>query len=172
MSIYLNDDKNNCCGCGACVNICPRDAVFMKKDEYGFAYPVIDPEKCVTCGLCTDVCEKVNKNESDMPLKAFAASHRNMDVLRKSTSGGVFSALAEHIIRNGGAVFGCIFDDDMRAVHVCTEKESDYLKVRKSKYLQSDVGLIYRDVKKRVKQGQLVLFTGSPCNLGCLYWLV
>lgn len=172
MNIYLNNDKDNCCGCGACVNVCPRNAISMQSDEYGFAYPYIDKSICVECNLCAGVCEKVNKNESNMPLKAFAASHRNKHILHKSSSGGVFSALAQHFLDSGGAVCGCIFDDNLNAIHICTEKETDFLKIRKSKYLQSDVGLIYRDVKKRLNQGQLVLFTGTPCQVAALYAVV
>lgn len=172
MSIYLNDDKKNCCGCGACANACPCDAISMSKDEYGFGYPHINFEKCANCNLCTHVCEKVNKNESSMPLKAFAASHRNKDILLKSSSGGVFSALAEHFLNNGGAVCGCVFNNKLNAIHICTEKESDLLKIRKSKYLQSDVGFIYRDIKNRLNAGQPVLFTGTPCQVAALYAVV
>ncbi len=172
MNIYLNNDKSNCCGCGACVNVCPRNAISMHSDEYGFAYPHIDQATCVECNLCVKACEKVNKNESGMPLKAFAASHKNKQIAHKSSSGGVFSALAQHFLDNGGAVCGCIFDDKLNAIHICTEKESDFLRIRKSKYLQSDVGLIYRDVKKRLSQGQLVLFTGTPCQVAALYAVV
>lgn len=172
MYIYTNNDKSECCGCAACVNVCPRDAILMQKDEYGFAYPDINYEKCVKCNLCTTVCEKVNKSESEMPIKAFAGSHRIKDVLLKSSSGGVFSALAEHFLDNDGAVCGCIFDDNLNAVHICTEKKDEFIKIRKSKYIQSDVGLIYRDVKKRLKDGQLVLFTGTPCQVAALYAVV
>ncbi len=169
MDIYLNNDKNNCCGCGACVNVCPCDAVSMQSDEYGFAYPVVNEEKCVQCGRCTTVCEKVNKNESSMPLKAFAATHRDRSILMSSSSGGVFSALAEHILDMGGVVCGCIFDDNLNAVHICTEKKDELCKIRKSKYLQSDVGLIYRDIKKCLIDGKHVLFTGTPCQVAALY---
>ncbi len=172
MSIYLNDEKNNCCGCGACVNICPHDAVSMERDEYGFAYPVVDSKVCTECGLCTRVCEKVNKNESDMPLHAFAASHRNKEVLHQSSSGGVFSALAEHFLSMGGAVCGCVFDDGLNAVHICSEKETDLVKIRKSKYMQSNVGLVYREIKERLKNGQFVLFAGTPCQVAALYAVV
>ncbi len=172
MSIYRDNDKSNCCGCGACVNICPRDAISMQLDEYGFAYPHIDQASCLECNLCFRACEKVNKNEGNMPLKAFAASHRNKQILQTSSSGGVFSALAEYFVNNGGAVCGCVFDAELNAVHICTEKETDLLRIRKSKYVQSDVGLIYRDIQKRLKQGQLVLFTGTPCQVAALYAVV
>lgn len=104
-----------------------------------------------------------------MPLKAFAASHLNKEILLKSSSGGVFSALAEHILDIGGVVCGCIFDDNLNAVHICTDKKEDLYKIRKSKYLQSDVGLIYRDIKKSLTDGKHVLFTGTPCQVAALY---
>lgn len=141
----------------------------MQSDEYGFAYPVVDEGKCVKCGRCATACEKVNKNESGMPLKAFAASHLNKELLIKSSSGGVFSALAEHILDIGGVVCGCIFDDNLNAVHICTEKKDDLCKIRKSKYIQSDIGLIYRDIKKSLIDGKHVLFTGTPCQVAALY---
>ena len=169
MNIYLNNDKANCCGCGACVNICPKDAISMKTDEYGFAYPHIDEAVCVECKLCVTACNKVSQNQSEMPLKAFAACHRDKNIANKSSSGGVFSALAEHFLENGGAVCGCVFDDDLNAVHICTEKKDEFLKIRKSKYIQSDVGLVYREVKRRLNEGQLVLFTGTPCQVAALY---
>lgn len=172
MNIYLNNDKANCCGCGACVNICPRDAISMEKDEYGFQYPHINPTLCIECHLCTKACEKVNTNDSGLPLKAFAASHQNKQILYKSSSGGVFSALAQHFLDKGGAVCGCVFDDKLNAIHICTDKEEDVLRIRKSKYLQSDVGLVYRDIKTRLKQGQPVLFTGTPCQVAALYAVV
>ena len=172
MNIYLNNDKINCCGCGACRNVCPKDAISMQADEYGFAYPHINEALCVECNLCAKTCEKVNKNESGMPRDAFAAAHKNKETLNKSSSGGVFSALAEHFLENGGAVCGCVFDNDLNAVHICTEKKEEFLKIRKSKYLQSDVGLIYREVKKRLVQGQSVLFTGTPCQVAALYAVV
>ncbi len=172
MNVYSNNDKRNCCGCGACANVCPRNAISMHPDEYGFAYPHIDQSICVECNLCVNACERVNKNESSAPLKAFAASHRNKQIVHKSSSGGVFSALAQHFLENGGAVCGCILDDKLNAVHICAEKETEFWQIRKSKYLQSNVGLIYRDVKKRLRQGQPVLFTGTPCQVAALYAVV
>ncbi len=172
MTIYSNNDKANCCGCGACTNVCPRDAILMQADEYGFSYPNIDPSVCIECNLCLKVCQQVNTNESDAPLKAFAASHRNKQIAYKSSSGGVFSALAHYFLENGGAVCGCVWDGNLNAVHICTDKEEAVLKIRKSKYLQSDVGLIYRDVKKRLANGQAVLFTGTPCQVAALYAVV
>ena len=173
MGVYFKtNDINDCCGCGACVNICPKNAISMQKDEYGYDYPRIDQSKCIECKLCTKVCEQIGTNNSKMPLKAFAGSHRNKEILKKSSSGGVFSALAEYFLTNGGAVCGCIFDDNLNAVHICTEKESDFLKIRKSKYLQSNVGFIYREIKKRLQTGQLVLFTGTPCQVAALYAVV
>ena len=172
MNIYLNNDKANCCGCGACVNICPHCAISMAEDEYGFRYPQIDTALCTQCGLCAKTCEKVHTNDSGMPLRAFAASHRNKQVLQQSSSGGVFSALAQHFLENGGAVCGCIYDDKLNAIHICTEKVEDLVQIRKSKYFQSDVGLVYQDIKKRLKQGQQVLFTGTPCQVAALYAVV
>ncbi len=169
MVIYKDNDKSNCTGCRACSNICPRNAISFSNDEYGFAYPIVDKKICVQCGLCTTACKKTNKNEWKLPLKTFAATHKNKEILKSSSSGGVFSALAEHFLDTDGIVCGCIFDDNLNAVHICTEKKDDLYKIRKSKYLQSNVGFIYRDIKKYLENGRKVLFTGTPCQVAALY---
>lgn len=173
MGVYfLTLDKNDCCGCGGCVNICPKDAIGMEADEYGFVYPRIDGQKCVDCRLCHKICAQVGENNSAMPLKALAGSHKNKDALLKSSSGGVFYALAEHIIEIGGVVCGCIMDENLKVMHICADNAEDCLKIRKSKYVQSDMGLVYRQVKKLLSQGKQVLFTGTPCQIAALYAVV
>lgn len=159
-----------CCGCRACANICPRDAISMKSDELGFFYPEVNAEVCVDCGMCLSVCDfKKSKKNGSIPLVAYAAIHKERTVLKGSSSGGVFSALADYILAKGGAVCGCLFDKTLRPIHICTEKEQDVVRMRRSKYIQSDVGLIYRDVVERLRNGQMVLFTGTPCQIAALY---
>lgn len=162
-------DKEKCCGCAACVNVCPCDAITLETDELGFAYPRVIDEKCVNCGKCVSVCD-FGKSELDraFPLKAFAAANKCVDTLCKSSSGGVFSAVADYVLENGGAVCGCALKE-LSAVHICIEKKEDMPLLRRSKYLQSDMGLVYREVKERLEKGQMVLFSGSPCHVAALY---
>ncbi|MBE6605464.1 MAG: 4Fe-4S dicluster domain-containing protein [Ruminococcaceae bacterium] len=166
--IQICNDPEKCTGCGACVNICPVDAVKLEENEYGFVYPVISEEKCIECNLCSKTCEKIFDTKLLEPSKAYACTIKDKDILMKSSSGGVFSALAEHVLSNNGAVCGCIYDNTLKPVHICSEKKDDYLLMRKSKYVQSDTGLVYRGIKKRLERGQEVLFTATPCQVAAL----
>ena len=166
--IQICKEADKCTGCGACKNICPKDAIDLRENEYGFVYPVIDEEKCIECNLCSNTCEKIFEAPLSAPLKAYACTIKDKNSLMKSSSGGVFSVLAEYILENGGAVCGCIYGDDFKPMHICSEKKEDYYLMRKSKYVQSDTGLVYRDVKNRLDAGQNVLFTGTPCQVSAL----
>ena len=165
MSDRINLQKQNCSGCRACANVCPINAISFENDAFGFSYPAIDYEKCLTCGKCVSVCEHAMQNRGVLPQKAFAAAAKNADILRSSSSGGVFSVLAEHILSLGGAVCGCVYDASLSPIHICSEKYQDFLLMRKSKYAQSNVGLVYRDIKERLSHGQIVLFSGTPCQV-------
>ncbi len=167
-NLYLN--KENCCGCKACANICPKGAVTFADDEYGFSYPRIDSAKCVGCNLCVKICDfqqQVGVKRS-YPLKSFAAAIKDKDILEQSSSGGVFTALAMTTLENKGAVFGCVLNERNEPVHTCVTNESDLEKMRGSKYAQSDVGFAYNEVKRRLLNGQDVLFTGTPCQVAAL----
>ncbi|MBR5542773.1 MAG: Coenzyme F420 hydrogenase/dehydrogenase, beta subunit C-terminal domain [Oscillospiraceae bacterium] len=166
--IQICETPDKCTGCGACANVCPKDAVKLQENNYGFLHPVIDEKKCIECNLCSKTCKKVFDMELIYPLKAYACTIKDKDILMKSSSGGAFSVLAEHILENGGAVCGCVYDDELKPIHICSEKKDDYLLMRKSKYVQSDTGLVYRDAKERLEAGKTVLFTGTPCQVGAL----
>jgi len=166
--LYTN--KEDCCGCKACANICPRGAITFFDDEYGFSYPRIDSEKCIGCNLCVKTCDfqKSIGVERHYPLESYAAANKNDDILKQSSSGGVFSALAVNTLNNGGVVFGCVLNDKNSPVHVFAEKESALGPMRGSKYIQSDIGFSYQEVERRLKKGQEVLFTGTPCQVAAL----
>ncbi|MBQ3202565.1 MAG: Coenzyme F420 hydrogenase/dehydrogenase, beta subunit C-terminal domain [Clostridia bacterium] len=172
MDILAQINKELCNGCAACVNICPCGAIQMKTDELGFVYPDINDAVCVQCGKCVTACNATQEMVLNAPVKAFAAAHREKAVLCASASGGVFSAVAEQVLEQGGAVCGCVYDDDLKPIHICAEKKEDYLRMRRSKYLQSDVGLVYQEIKKRLKNGQTVFFSGTPCQVAALYAVV
>jgi len=161
-------DAEKCSACGACVNICPKDAISFKANEYGIEYPEINADKCIDCKLCKKVCSAIAEVELQSPIKAFAATHKNKAVLLKSSSGGAFSALAEKVLENGGAVCGCVYDEGFTPVHVCSRKKGDYLRMRKSKYVRSSIGYAYREVRKELETGDCVLFTGTPCQVSGL----
>ena len=109
--------KENCCGCSSCVQICPKKCIRMQEDKEGFLYPVVDLDTCINCGLCEKVCPCINLVDSKAPLQAFAAKNPDDQIRMMSSSGGVFSMLAERILNDGGVVFGARFSDDWDVIH-------------------------------------------------------
>ena len=160
--------KNECCGCSACFNICPKTCISMSADAEGFLYPVIDKSMCIDCGLCSKVCPAENSLVSDGTRKVYACKNKDTMIQQKSSSGGVFSLLAEYIINSGGVVFGAAFDDDFHVVHSYVDSINDLYKFRGSKYVQSQIGNTYNDVKRFLKEDRLVLFSGTSCQIAGL----
>lgn len=161
----LHNDKSKCYGCRSCEQICSQKAIIMEPDEEGFMYPVLNEAVCVNCGLCKKVCPHDNAFSAENPVSVYAFQHKSADVLLESSSGGVFSALADYIVTKGGAVCGCIFDEDFQAVHTVTEDVSVIEKMRGSKYVQSNTADSFTQVKAKLENGQVVLFTGTPCQV-------
>lgn len=159
------NQKLNCCGCQACYNKCPKNAIKMIEDEKGFKYPQIDREKCTSCGLCEKVCPILNNKKIENKPKAYACINKDESIRMQSTSGGMFTLLGMAIINKGGVVFGVCFDEKFGAYHTYCEKTEDLTKFRGSKYLQSDIGLSYRKAKEFLDVGRYVLFTGTPCQV-------
>lgn len=164
--------KELCSGCHACANACPKNCIQMISDEEGFWYPQIDKKECIDCGLCEKVCPIIHKWQPDdsRNTTAMAAINLNEEIRLKSSSGGIFTLIAEEIINQGGVVFGAAFTDDFKAVHhICVDNTDDLEKLRGSKYVQSKIGNTYQEVKEYLDRGQKVLFTGTPCQIGGLY---
>ena len=163
----ITNEIHRCTGCHACASICPKKCIQMIQDNDGFLYPSIDESNCIECGLCSSVCP-VNNSEpllDEIDTKAYAAKNLDASVRQKSSSGGAFTALAEYILENGGVVFGAAFNDELEVVHVSIDKKEDLWKLRGSKYVQSKIDESYIRTQKLLKQGTLVLFTGTPCQI-------
>lgn len=161
--------KEDCCGCTACANACPKSAIFMKADNEGFLYPTIDKDKCIDCGLCKKVCPVLNgKNINEFKQKAFLFQIKNEDIRNDSTSGGFFSSIGEYVINHNGVVFGAAFDSNFKVGHVYASKIEDLRKFRKSKYVQSNLNDSFKNVKNFLDDDKYVLFSGTPCQIAGL----
>lgn len=161
-------DKYHCTGCGGCQYVCPVQAIKMKKDEEGFVYPIINPQKCIHCRKCVSYCEGCSEVEQSSYPEAYAVVNRSDEIRKRSSSGGVFWLLAERIIKEGGVVFGVSFDQNYQLQHSYAETIEDVKKFMGSKYLQSNIGSSFAQVKEFLNQGRKVLFTGTPCQVAAL----
>ena len=158
--------KESCCGCNACLNICPHNAIEMKADEEGFLYPKIDEEKCIDCHLCLKVCPIIHsddlKNRTEDNF--YLMKHKDISVLKNSTSGGAFTAISDIFLSEGGYVCGVDFDDTFNVVHKIAKSEEERNRFRFSKYVQTDISNLYPEIKKLLQSENKVLFTGTPCQ--------
>lgn len=166
MKNMLKCDKELCTGCAACANICEYGALQMVFDEKGFLYPHINEELCVACNQCQEICPINVQNNTDnlADVKVYAMKSRDMDIRLHSTSGGAFSELAQVILNKGGCIVGAAYTQDWSVEHriVCDMDQLE--EIRRSKYQQSNIGLVYRQVKEVLLNKQDVLFCGTPCQ--------
>lgn len=161
-------NKQECCGCEACVQVCSKHCISFKEDGEGFCYPKLDVSQCVDCGLCTQVCPVLNRYEERLPIKSLAARNLNDSERQMSSSGGVFILLAKAVIRQGGVVFGARFDEKWNVVHGYAETEEGIEVFMGSKYVQSRIGNTYVEARAFLKEGRIVLFTGTSCQIAGL----
>lgn len=167
----LVEKKEYCCGCGACKSACKINAITMKRDEYGFEYPVINESKCVGCGKCKDVCAYQSDNKMSTPMRSYAAVSTSTDIMN-SASGGIFASLASEFINQGGTVIGSALEninDKLTPHHIAVDNLSDLQKLLGSKYVQSDTSEIFEKTKKLLADNKKVLFSGTPCQVAALY---
>ena len=139
-------NKVDCCGCTACANICPKQAITMKPDPEGFLYPVVNEENCINCGVCDATCPIHNKiDRTKEKTKGFILRVKDEKILFESTSGGGFTALAEYVLKNGGVVYGAGYDDSMRVICKKATSNDELKEMRGSKFVQSLLGNTYKD---------------------------
>lgn len=162
--------KRECCGCEACVQVCPKNCIDLSADSQGFLYPVVSTEFCIDCGLCENVCPVINKAERSkkVPASLYAVKSTDDFIREQSSSGGFFSQLADFVLSKEGVVYGAAFDDDFNVCHIRVDKITDLPKLRGSKYVQSRIGHTFSQCKNDLKEGKLVLFTGTPCQISAL----
>ena len=160
-------DQQLCCGCSACYSLCPKAAIAMCEDEEGFQYPQVDRQKCVDCGLCVQKCPLHAGNHAPETQHFYAVKHGQEAVRAASSSGGVFSALAEAVIGRSGIVYGAAYNEDFHVSHIRTAG-AEWQKLRSSKYVQSNMGDAFSQVKEDLQKGNEVLFTGTPCQVAGL----
>lgn len=165
--------KEDCCGCGACIDSCSLNAILWESDHEGFFYPFVDKNKCTNCGVCETVCpiinsKKINQRNKNSAPVVLGIYHKDQDVRFTSTSGGAFWGLAYPFIQSGGYVAGAIFTDDFHVKHLVTNSLEGLFKIKGSKYVQSDCRTLYRQVRSLLQKGEKVMATGCPCQMAAL----
>lgn len=161
-------EKNKCTGCFACYNICPKNAIEMKEDKYGYIYPKINKEKCINCGLCKKVCPSLNKLEKIEPQKCYAMYAKDKNIRNNSTSGGIATQISKKFLKNNGIVYGASFDNECNVVHKRIEKIKELTLLQGSKYVHSYINDAFKQVKKDLLNDKKVLFFGTACQIAGL----
>lgn len=160
--------KIECTGCSACVSVCGTGAIKMGKDEAGFPIPVVVAKNnCVGCGLCEKVCPCLNAQDEHANTDEIAIISQITDeaIRKESTSGGMFSAIALTVLKHGGIVYGAAYSDSFLVHHVGIENPDQLWRLRNSKYIQSDLGNTFNEVREQLLKGRQVCFSGTPCQV-------
>ncbi|MEG0408461.1 MAG: Coenzyme F420 hydrogenase/dehydrogenase, beta subunit C-terminal domain [Bacilli bacterium] len=160
----LTKDKHTCYGCCACEQACPVNAINMVLDEEGFKYPLVDFNLCIKCSKCSEICPYESEVKESQG-KSYAIQIKDKIELLNSSSGGVFSLIANYVFEKNGYVCGCIFDEDLKAIHIVSNNKNDLIKMQGSKYVQSEISNIYERILELLCDEKLVLFSGTPCQV-------
>lgn len=158
-------DENNCTGCGACVAVCPVNAIEYMQDERGFYYPQIKENICIECGKCKKSCQLQKAESKNNIINAYALQIKDKKILQSSTSGGAFSAIAIKIFELQGIVYGCILDQNNKAVYARADNADEIKKMYGSKYVWANASKCFNDIKSELKNKKNVLFVGLPCQV-------
>ena len=165
-------NKKDCCGCNACGDICAHKAIKFVTDNEGFWYPEVNKDLCTNCGLCEKVCPMLHleeaKSHDQREPKVYGGYHKNISIRFDSTSGGVFSALANAMYKQGGYVSGAVFNEDWSVSNYISNNKKDRSRLRSSKYVESNAEGLYKEIKRLLLNGEKVLACGSPCQMAAL----
>lgn len=161
-------EKQKCCGCEACVQKCPKGCIQMQADYQGFYYPIVNQSLCIDCGLCEVVCPIIHQEKSRKPLEIYGAVNKDEKIRLESSSGGIFTAIAESLINKDGIIWGASFNESHEVIHDCITTEKQLSRLRGSKYVQSRIDLSYKKVEVALKMGEKLLFSGTPCQIAGL----
>ena len=165
-------EKKDCCGCGACANACNHGAIKLEHDSLGFLYPNADANKCTNCGLCMKVCPMLRtfptKQDTVNPPLVYAARHKSPEEINSSRSGGVFIALSDIILNQGGAIYGAALGPDMAVTHLRATTKNDRNRFKGSKYVQSDISNTFKQIVADLRKGLPVLYSGTGCQIEAL----
>lgn len=166
----LKPKDRDCCGCGACVEICPKKALGFEFNAEGFKYPLLNPDVCIECGACEKVCPMLHSNNTFPPNIgcSYAVVNNNKHDLLHSSSGGVFSIIAKYVLQMKGLVYGAVFDDNLNLQHRGIEKIDSLTELQGSKYIQSDNNGVYKEIKNFLQQGRLIYYVGTGCQVAGL----
>lgn len=167
-ALHTGIAKEQCTGCGACVNACPADCLHMTADTEGFRYPAVNAEACIRCGKCAAVCPAGQVHPLRLPQECYAMKHKSERIRLESSSGGVFTVLAEQILDRQGIVYGAALDAHCAVQHVAITDRADLPALRGAKYSQSNLGLLFRQIRRQLIDGKFVLFSGTPCQVAGL----
>lgn len=159
---------DKCTGCRTCENVCPQKCIFMKTDKEGFLVPVVNESICVSCGICRKKCPQNIGFKNEFQQKVYAARLKDDNAIKKSSSGGLFAALARNVINNGGVAFGAAYTEAFGVEHIKAENEQELEKLLSSKYVQSNTSNTYRMCKEYLENGRKVLYSGTPCQIAGL----
>jgi coenzyme F420-reducing hydrogenase beta subunit len=169
-SVPYRLDEKLCTGCSACVNICPKKALSFQEDVWGYYRSKVNNDACSDCGKCSNVCPALNlpeKRNRESPL-CYAVIAADEEVLHRSSSGGFFTLLAENVLEQGGYVVGASWTEDFSVEHIMIGERAELSKIQKSKYLQSQLGDIFTEIKEKLNSNSTVLFSGTPCQVAGL----
>lgn len=166
--MILFDSAQQCCGCTACMAVCPTGAISMETDAEGFYYPKINSQKCVNCGKCRSVCSFQNGYNKNTVLDAYAIKHKDEKIRLSSRSGAAFILISDAVLEQGGAVYGAAFEDDFSVSHRRADTKTERDAFKGSKYVQSHPNNTFSEVKHDLDSGKTVLFSGTGCQVGGL----